>query len=556
MADIKNFNIVGIASDVQMGSRGGRLKYDSENGRFDFVQSNNTTLEDVRFGTVESGAWQADIIASQFGGTGMDASTSTGVLQFVDGVASVTAVSLSNTSYVTGILSVENGGTGSNTGGLTTSANISAAFFIGNGSQLTGIVGSGAVDSVNGFTGAVTLDTDDIGEGNANLYYTTARANTAIAAYQGNINTAGSITAASFTGDGSDLTDVRSDTVEEKVINKSGGTLPKGTPVFATGGVTADALWVNACDAGNAATMPCIGVLSTALNNDAEGRAIIVGRISGVDTSAFAAGDEIYVAVGGGYTKVPPASESNVIQFLGTVTRVDSTKGGGIVKLAPPRAESNLNNGNVFIGNANNSTVTAALSTSIVPEGTNLYYSNTRVNAFIQNSITTTDIDEGANLYYSNARVNAFIQSSITTADIDEGANLYYTTARANTAIDNYIVTAVENANVKLKQFAETVVALGNVSGDISSNIDLDLGTIFTMTATGNITINSMANAVPGVSATLIITQDGTGNRLLTSNWKYADAANVLSNAANTTDIVSALFAGNVYYATLSKGYA
>lgn len=301
MADIKNFNIVGIASGVQMGSRGGRLKYDSENGRFEFVQSNNTTLEDVRFGTVESGAWQADIIASQFGGTGMDASTSTGILQFVGGVASVTTVSLSNTSYVTGILSVENGGTGSNTGGLTTSANISAAFFIGNGSQLTGIVGSGAVDSVNGLTGTVTLDTDDIGEGNANLYYTTAR---------------------------------------------------------------------------------------------------------------------------------------------------------------------------------------------------------------------------------------------------------------ANTAIDNYIVTAVENANVKLKQFAETVVDLGNVSGDISSNIDLDLGTIFTMTATGNITINSMANAVPGVSATLIITQDGTGDRLLTSNWKYADAANVLSNAANTTDIVSALFAGNVYYATLSKGYA
>lgn len=530
MADIKNFNIVGIASDVQMGSRGGRLKYDSENGRFDFVQSNNTTLEDVRFGTVESGAWQADIIASQFGGTGMDASTSTGVLQFVGGVASVTTVSLSNTSYVTGILSVENGGTGSNTGGLTTSANISAAFFIGNGSQLTGIVGPGLVDSINGFIGAVTLDTDDIGEGNANLYYTTARANTAIAAYQGNINTAGSITAASFTGDGSDLTDVRSDTVEEKVINKSGGTLPKGTPVFATGDVTADALWVNACDAGNAATMPCIGVLATALNNDAEGRAIIVGRISGVDTSAFAAGDEIYVAVGGGYTKVPPASESNVIQFLGTVTRVDSTQGGGVVKLAPPRAESNLNNGNVFIGNANNSTVTAALSTSIVPEG--------------------------SNLYFSNARVNAFIQSSITTADIDEGANLYFTTGRANTAIDNYIVTAVENANVKLKQFAETVVALGNVSGDISSNIDLDLGTIFTMTATGNITINSMANAVPGVSATLIITQDGTGNRLLTSNWKFADAANVLSNAASTTDIVSALFAGNVYYATLSKGYA
>jgi hypothetical protein len=430
------------------------------------------------------------------------------------------------------------------------------------------------------------ITTTDIDEG-SNLYFTTGRANTAIGAYQGNINTAGSITAASFTGDGSDLTDVRSDTVEEKVINKSGGTLPKGTPVFATGGVTSDALWVDACDAGNAATMPCIGVLATALNDDAEGRAIIVGKISGVDTSAFAAGDEIYVAVGGGYTKVPPASESNVIQFLGTVTRVDSTQGGGIVKLAPPRAESNLNNGNVFIGNANNSTVTAALSTSIVPEGSNLYFTTDRANTAMDNYLTSIT----ANVTSVNGQTGVVV---LDTGDIAESGNLYFTTDRANTAIGAYDgdinttgnVTAayllgngsqltgfvsktanvdsvngltgavsLSDANVGLKVFSETEVALGNVSGDISSNIDLSLGSVFTMTATGDITINSLANVSNGVSATLIITQDATGSRLLTSNLLYAGNIRTLSTAANAIDIISVVSSGNVFYAAITKGY-
>lgn len=54
-------------------------------------------------------------------------------------------------------------------------------------------VATANVISVNGETGVVVLDTGDIAEG-ANLYYTTDRANTAIGAYQGAINTAGNIT--------------------------------------------------------------------------------------------------------------------------------------------------------------------------------------------------------------------------------------------------------------------------------------------------------------------------------------------------------------------------
>jgi hypothetical protein len=114
---------------------------------------------------------------------------------------------------------------------------------------------------------------------------------------------------------------------------------------------------------------------------------------------------------------------------------------------------------------------------------------------------------------------------------------------------------SLSDANVGLKVFSETVVDLGNVSGDISSNIDLSLGSVFTMTATGNISANSIANATPGVSTTLVISQDATGGRLLNSTWKFAGNVRTLSTAANVTDIVSVIFAGNVYYAAITKGF-
>ncbi len=112
MADIKNFGIKGLAADVQMGKSGGRLKYDSANGRFDLTQSDGTTLEDLRVGTLTSGTWNGSIIGAAYGGTGQDFSSSTGVQKWTGGVASVGNIDLANTSFVSGILPLTNGGTG------------------------------------------------------------------------------------------------------------------------------------------------------------------------------------------------------------------------------------------------------------------------------------------------------------------------------------------------------------------------------------------------------------------------------------------------------------
>jgi hypothetical protein len=167
-------------------------------------------------------------------------------------------------------------------------------------------------------------------------------------------------------GDGSDLTDVRAETVEVTVKNVSGGSLAKGTPVHQTGTSGAATFEVVAADASNASVMPAHFVLLETLADQAEGRGLLMGRISGVDTSSFSEGDTIYVAVGGGYTNVAPTGEGNLIQNLGTVTRVDSTNGGGeVMGAGRANATPNLNNGNIFLGNASNQAVTASLSTSV-----------------------------------------------------------------------------------------------------------------------------------------------------------------------------------------------
>ena len=108
-------------------------------------------------------------------------------------------------------------------------------------------------------------------------------------------------------------------------------------------------------------------------------------------------------------------------------------------------------------------------------------------------------------------------------------------------------------ANLSLTKFQETVVSGGTVSGTLTPNSTA--GTIYNYTLNGNITINALGNVVSGTSMTLILTQDGTGNRVLTSSMKFAGGLKTLSTAASATDIMSVFYDGTTYYATLSRGF-
>jgi len=148
--------------------------------------------------------------------------------------------------------------------------------------------------------------------------------------------------------------------VYANVKNISGGTLQKGTPVHATGtaGNTSEVI---AASASVASTMPATYVLNETLADDAEGLALVVGYINGIDTSAFEEGDVVYVGENGGFTNVKPQGSDNLIQNLGLVNKVHASNGSGYV-YGSGRSNDvpNLPTGKIWVG-SDTYTVTSSL---------------------------------------------------------------------------------------------------------------------------------------------------------------------------------------------------
>jgi fibronectin-binding autotransporter adhesin len=101
----------------------------------------------------------------------------------------------------------------------------------------------------------------------------------------------------------------------------------------------------------------------------------------------------------------------------------------------------------------------------------------------------------------------------------------------------------------------ETIVANGN-TGAATLTPNAALGAVQSYTVTGNITFSAFGTPLAGQSLTLILTQDGTGSRLLTSTMKFAGGSKTLSTAANAVDIITVYYDGTTYWASLSKGFA
>lgn len=287
---------------------------------------------------------------------------------------------------------------------ITTTANIQGAYVKGNGSELTGLTTTQVSEGTNLYYTTARSNTDfdarlatsstsSLAEG-TNLYFTTDRANTAIGNYSGaltnltgNVTTTANISAASFIGDGSQLTNVPVETSQNIVrLCIAAETLAKGDAVFISGG-TGDNPEVSKADADDAAKMPVFGIANEAISSSSTGNVVIYGEITSFNTTGFATGDSLFVSTtAGALQNTAPAGESSLIQKIGKVIKGGSA-GGKITVTGAGRtnATPNLNNGNIFIGNGSNQSTTATLDTSIVPENTNLYHTTARANSAISN---------------------------------------------------------------------------------------------------------------------------------------------------------------------------
>ena len=166
-------------------------------------------------------------------------------------------------------------------------------------------------------------------------------------------------------------------------------------------------------------------------------------------------------------------------------------------------------------------------TTSVVPEGSNLYYTQGRFDsAFAAKS--TTNLAEGTNLYFTEARGNANFATNLAASDTDDlsegSTNLYYTNARARTALS---VTAGTGLSYDNTTGVFNLAAIPNASLTNSS-----------------ITINGQAVSLGG-SVTLTTTNIAEGTNLY---WTEARGnSNFTTNlaASSTTNLAEGT---NLYY--------
>ena len=150
--------------------------------------------------------------------------------------------------------------------------------------------------------------------------------------------------------------------------------------------------------------------------------------------------------------------------------------------------------------------------------------------------------------FNGNVVHNGVTNSATFFGNLVAGTTSSYTVLRGTTLLQG-------NVNFDAPYYEKVNTGYGSVSGTLS--IDTGLANTFTMTLTGNVTLNttSFTNLIAGKSITLILTQDGTGGRYLTSNLKYSGGISTLSTAAGAIDVLNMYYDGTNYLASLVKGY-
>ena len=206
---------------------------------------------------------------------------------------------------------------------------------------------------------------------------------------------------------------------------QAGEALSKGDAVYISG-ISGNTPIVSKADADDSNKMPSFGLAKADANLNANVVVVTFGTLSGLDTSSFSAGDILFISTTAGtLSATAPTGESSLIQNIGIVQRSHASAGsikvGGAGRT---NATPNLNNGKIFLGNGSNQAVSTTLDTSVVPENTNLYYTDARAQAVsINNVVEDTTPQLGGNLDLNSSDItgtgNINVTGDITLGDIN-----------------------------------------------------------------------------------------------------------------------------------------
>jgi hypothetical protein len=123
-------------------------------------------------------------------------------------------------------------------------------------------------------------------------------------------------------------------TLISQIRNQTGATLTKGTVVYISGAAGNKALVSKALATGDSTSAQTYGMVQADISNNQNGYVVVVGAVSGLNTSAFADGTQLYLSgvTAGTYTSTKPYAPTHLV-YVGVVTYSHATQGTIQVKI-------------------------------------------------------------------------------------------------------------------------------------------------------------------------------------------------------------------------------
>lgn len=280
-----------------------------------------------------------------------------------------------------------------------------------------------------------------------------------------------------------------------------------------------------------------------------------IGDLSDVSTSSITDADILmYDSANSRFVASSQYTSQGTASDSGNVTAIDDVRSPNTLTLD---SYSNINQGDSITFSGTDVTSAGLNSATTYQIHADIGSGEYEISTDGVTPVSLTDFGTISDLTYSvTSQGDAGFRLNMI-ADVDNASPSDYSVLSYSATNENWFATnTIEGAT--LKDYNETVYSLGNINGTEGTDftINPNNGSIQTATLDGNITINGPTNLSSGESVTLILTQDATGSRTLSSTMLFAGGDGTLSTDPNAVDIIGIFYDGTNYYASLSTGFA
>jgi hypothetical protein len=327
------------------------------------------------------------------------------------------------------------------------------------------------------------------------------------------------------TGPAVDLATYSSPRLIAQVRNETGATLSKGTVVYISGASGNKATVSKAIATSDATSAQTFGLIFADIANNNNGYAILAGDISGLDTSAFANGTQLYLSstTAGGYTSTKQYAPNHLV-YVGVVTRSHVNQGSIEVRIQNGYemdelhnvSAQNATNGQVLIYNESTSlwekhTLTdgngisiteGAGSITITNSGVRTAQAGDGISISGTNDITITN--NGVRTITAGTGISVSGTNTVTVTNTAPDQTVSLTGAGTTSVTGTYPNFTITSND----QYVGTVTSVGG-TGTVNG-----ITLTGTVTSSGNLTLGGTLSGVSlstQVTGTLPIANGGTG---------------------------------------------